>query len=374
MKTKTVVAILADYPVWRINSGISHKGWHYAVWLESVHENFPQMESFEIHWITSSRDVPKRCDFQCNAQFFHVFPAFSLTLSGMTHFIWDRIRIGLFLKKLKPDIVHAWGTEHRYALCAAGSSAKKILSMQGILTAYHRRCPMGAYFRRQVRLEVPTMRKFDIITSESIWGCERCRELVPDADIRQWEYAANPYFNRIKRHITDKPQFLMAGTADSRKNTFAVIEAFRRPELSHIKLLIAGLKQDYQPQLPPNVLALGGVSHEKIGDLLAGSWGLIHPSLADTSPNIVKEARVVGIPVIVSTECGGTQYVVNGKSGYIIEPHDMDAMVRGVLDIASSAERSLKMGAYGHEDCLRLLSVSTMLDGLQRLYNSLLDS
>ena len=107
-------------------------------------------------------------------------------------------------------------------------------------------------------------------------------------------------------------------------------------------------------------------------ELLAETWCLVHPSLADTCPNIVKEARVMGIPAIVTTECGAKQYIVHEKSGYII-PCDNDlALADAVLKITKTAETSLSMGAYDQERCRKALSADTMYYTLVQLYEKLL--
>lgn len=367
---KPVIAILADFPLFKVHAAYPQKGWYYQVWLLSLYQAFRRCAEYEVHWLVYRRRMWRYRCFSAGGQTFHVLPAMQGTLSQYLGYRTDIASALSVLQEIQPDIVHAWGTETRYAVAAAAYRGKacKILSMQGILTAYLARSPMPAYYHRQVRFEVPSMERFDYITAESEWGCARCREMVPAARIVPWEYAVHPEFFAASRCLSEHPVCVLAGTAEPIKNLHTAIEAFSRPELAHVELLLAGADPARFPNLPPNIRALGGVEHERMVQLLSGAWGLVHPSLADTSPNIVKEARVMGLPVVVSDDCGGAQYVVHGRSGFIMRPTDTDAMVQGVLQMTRDRETSLRMGACGQEECRRALSAETMEAGLKQLY------
>lgn len=106
--------------------------------------------------------------------------------------------------------------------------------------------------------------------------------------------------------------------------------------------------------------------------LLSEAWCLVHMSLADTGPTIVKEARVAGLPVIVSNECGSCQHVVDGKSGFILHPHDVDGLVRAVLAVTKDAQTAQAMGEFGCAECRQALSGETMVGKLLAIYREIL--
>lgn len=367
---KPVIAILADFPLYKVNAAYPRQGWYYQVWLLALYQALCRCADYEVHWLVYRRHSWGRRHFSAGGQTFHVLPAMQGTLSQYLNYRVDIDAALRELREIQPDIVHAWGTETRYAVAAAAYSAKvyKILSMQGILTAYLARSPMPSYYHRQVRFEVPSMERFDVITAESEWGCARCREMLPMARIVPWEYAVNPAFYESERCPAEQPVCVMAGTAEPIKNVQAAVAAFSRPELAHVRLLLAGADPARFRNLPPNVQALGGVEHADMVPLLASAWGVVHPSLADTSPNIVKEARVMGLPVVVSSECGGAEYVEDGLSGFIVAPNDIESIVGGVLRMTKDKQTSLSMGAHGQQSCRRALSTALMMEGLHRLY------
>jgi glycosyltransferase involved in cell wall biosynthesis len=216
------------------------------------------------------------------------------------------------------------------------------------------------------------MQSYSHITSESQWGIERSKELVPQASTHLWDYAANQLFYNGTRHLSPTPTCLIAGTNTPVKNVTCAIEAFSRPELSHITLYLAGIAEGQYEKLPHNIIPLGRLNREALKEKLSTVWCLVHPSLADTCPNIVKEARVMGVPCVVTTECGAKQYVIHEKSGYIIPVKNSEALAKAVLKITESEETSLRMGAYDHERCREDLSAKTMMNKLFALYEQVL--
>jgi glycosyltransferase involved in cell wall biosynthesis len=101
---------------------------------------------------------------------------------------------------------------------------------------------------------------------------------------------------------------------------------------------------------------------------MAKAWCLVHPTRADTSPNCVKEARVIGLPVVTTTEGGQTQYVEHGKSGFIHQPGDVEGLIQGVLTVTRDWETSLAMGAHGQAECRAKLHPTRTATRLLELY------
>ena len=151
------------------------------------------------------------------------------------------------------------------------------------------------------------------------------------------------------------------------------VSAFSKPELQHIKLYMAGIRKEDYPDLPSNIIPLGPVDRARMADLLSETWCLVHPSLADTGPTILKEARVAGVAAVVTSECGAKQYVQHGKSGFIIPSHDEQALIDAVLQVTKSREIAAQMGAYQHDFCREALCEETMIANLKKIYHRILE-
>jgi glycosyltransferase involved in cell wall biosynthesis len=89
---------------------------------------------------------------------------------------------------------------------------------------------------------------------------------------------------------------------------------------------------------------------------MSKAWCLLLPTRADTSPNVVKEARVVGLPVITTRNGGQASYVRDGEDGYFVECGDIKGLVqklRMVLGSKAKAEKLGKMGQQRYQNLFR---------------------
>jgi glycosyltransferase involved in cell wall biosynthesis len=106
----------------------------------------------------------------------------------------------------------------------------------------------------------------------------------------------------------------------------------------------------------PMVEVLGIIKTPELQSRMARAWALIHPSRADTSPNVVKEARVIGLPVIGSPHGGHAEYIEHGKDGLIVDNEDPEAWFNAINDLASNCQLCRSMGLARHEhfrECFR---------------------
>lgn len=372
MKHKPVIALLCDFPAWYVDKTMPRLSWYYAVWLVAMFESFKSQTQYEIHWITFENSIRVPRTVEKDGQVFHILPNFSLGWAQRFGYRMSKWAVCRVLKRIQPDLVHAWGTEGYYGISASEWKGKKLLSMQGILSVCCRKAKMSAFSERQALLEADTIRAYDCVTVESQWGIDRVHELVRDANTRLWEFAVEEPFFAAQRELSPEPLFVIAGSDRPLKNMDAALRAFSAPELAHVKLVLAGGVAEKHAIIPPNAFFPGGLRRSEMLQLLRSAWGVIHPSFADTSPNIVKEARVLGLPVVVSSDCGGAQYVEEGKSGYIVSPHDIEGMTRAVAAIVRSRETAEQMGEYGRAECRRLLSAETMIARLLQIYDEML--
>ncbi len=99
----------------------------------------------------------------------------------------------------------------------------------------------------------------------------------------------------------------------------------------------------------PQVVALGAVPHDSIGDVYAMAHVLCVPSRTTATweeqfGRVIPEAMVRGIPV-VATETGEIPWVLGETRGGILVPERDPAALAGVLDqLAHHPERALELG------------------------------
>lgn len=370
--SKAVIAILANFPYWLYNARFDQRRGHYAVWLSALHETLGCCDDFEFHWIVLSKEVQKRSIFSSHCQTIHVLPRTRLTIGLYTAYLYDRFQVAKELKIITPDLVHSWGTEECYGLCCCDFRGQKLHSVQGLLKAYIERGVMGKFERRHSYYEPRVLRSVPHLTTESPWAADRVRDIAPNAHPILWEYAVENTFFHMKHCPAPEPTCLYAGSDVPIKNVQLLIRAFSSPRLAHVRLNLAGVNPHDYPQATPNIRLLGRISRQEVAHLLSETWCLVHPSLADTGPTIVKEARVVGVPVILTNDCGSKQHVIEGKSGYTIPPDDEDALIDRVLKVTASREAAIDMGAYGKDEVRQSLSADTMVSRLLDIYRGIL--
>ncbi|MGE0876329.1 MAG: glycosyltransferase family 4 protein [Burkholderiales bacterium] len=119
--------------------------------------------------------------------------------------------------------------------------------------------------------------------------------------------------------------------------------------------------------LGERVAFVGGV--DDVRPFYAAADALVLPTHYDPFPNVVPEALAMGIPAIVSDQCGAAEIVEHGVSGYVCGAGDAGALARLLGEFADRADRS------GLERAARLavepLSLDVMASRLLDLYASL---
>jgi glycosyltransferase involved in cell wall biosynthesis len=108
----------------------------------------------------------------------------------------------------------------------------------------------------------------------------------------------------------------------------------RGEEESKLRELIA------MNNLVPFVSMPGHVSN--VSDYLAAADFLVHPSVAESSCVIVKEAALLKVPVIVCRNVGDfDEYMVNMKNGFVLDKDDFSSAAADVIDLYRNDRQQL---------------------------------
>jgi glycosyltransferase involved in cell wall biosynthesis len=351
------VAILAQYPVHLLNGArlTGPPSGHFATWLPQLHKAFKDFSKFDVHWIALSSLATEYQTITDANQTFHILPT-TESKRASTLFARDRRRIREVLSKISPDLVHGWGTEDVYALAAVTSGFSNIVSMQGILSHYIFKTKVSPRDYLQALLEMFVFFKADRITVESAWGREIIRRRNPRANISLVEYGVDrTFFESTWSPDKERPVAIFVGSIDSRKGIEDAVRAFSNPQLRHAELWIVGtvageIAMRLRSYASKNVRWLGRLSTIETAKTLAKAWCLVLPTRADTSPNVVKEARVVGLPV-VTTPCGGQSgYIRDGTNGYLVSPGDVANLTDKLVRLLGNFEICQSIGANLHAE------------------------
>lgn len=378
MRSPIRVAILADFPLSALEKGaMGRGGGQGCTWLPQLALSYANMDDLEVHWLIINRNA--RCCSQTTAygQVFHSLPGAKFSIDLAFNYLPARRTLRKALSQLAPDIIHAWGTERIYPAALADFPGPGLLSMQGVLTEYARigGLPDDWRWRKMIRSEPEFMRSATIITAESRWGMERVREIVPDADLRMVEYGVHPGFYDVDWAPDPKqPYVLYVGGADFRKGADILLDAVGRITNRNWELRVAGderLESMVIESGVKGVRCLGLLPWDDMKQQLTGAWCSVLPTRGDTSANSVKEARVVGVPVVSSAHGGHTGYINDGENGRIIDPLTAEELAGALSDVMSSHERVVELGRARHDQDREYLLPAKTAEAFADIYREL---
>jgi glycosyltransferase involved in cell wall biosynthesis len=139
----------------------------------------------------------------------------------------------------------------------------------------------------------------------------------------------------------------------------------RMPSLS---LVITGQETEYTDQLRYLVDGLdlnravhfvGLVSELELASLYQEAVVYVYPSPEEDFGMGVVEAMAAGTPVVAWNNGGPTVTVINGETGFLIEPYDDRAFAERMFALASNPTLAEKMGRAGHKRATDLFSYAS---------------
>jgi len=374
---KIKIAILADISIQALlNTPLGRGGRQHSTWLPQLAQALSRETDLEIIWIILTKEVKESRITRLIGQVFYEIPKGSLTLDIITGHFFARRKLQSILDQIKPDIIHVWGSEGSYPSVLKKATVPTVMSMQGILSEYDRIGSFRDNWRMRLlswyeKMWVPFA---TLITCESEWGVEKVRRIAPHADCRIVEYGVNPSFYDLKWDPrASDPCVLYSGGRDWRKGYDILLAALRLPPVPFWKCWIAGggRTQDDTAKIPENVEFLGNLAWKELQDRICQAWGLVLPTRGDTSPNAVKEARVVGLPVITTPHGGQVGYIHDGENGFIVDPLTPESLRSAMDTLMSDYSLTRKMGATHHEKDREYFRPEHTAVGFARIYREL---
>jgi glycosyltransferase involved in cell wall biosynthesis len=108
-----------------------------------------------------------------------------------------------------------------------------------------------------------------------------------------------------------------------------------------------------------------------VPELLSVSDVCVLSSVSEGFPNVIVEYMAAGRPV-VSTDVGGAgEAVVDGRTGFLVEPGDFQRMADRVTALLRDAPQREAMGRLGRSIALEKFSRRSQLARTEALYDSL---
>lgn len=368
---------MSDFPA-HVLPGLAYPAplGHFATWLPQLAEVFENERAFEFHWILQDFAGVGSGEHRAWNQNFHLLPTWKHGRAA-TLFWTDRRTIGRKIQQIRPDLVHGWGNENIWGWATVAAGLPNLFSVQGLLGVYGKLGHQHLRDRLMGWIEKTVLRKAQLITTESWWAKGQIEKQTGRNDVQLVEYGvAERFFATELCPDMHHPYAVMVGTVDHRKGIDVAIRIFSNPKLRNYSLKVIGgispFAERWKRMSPPNVQWLGRKTQEEIIGLLAQSRCLILPTRADVCANVVKEARVMGLPVVASPHGGHIQYVQNGKNGFICPLDSPQTWEESLCLLFKNPKMALAMGGFMRDEHRQLLRPEKTAKNFLALYRKAL--
>lgn len=376
---KLHIAILADPILNALSGSPAGRGdGQAATWLPHFARELFLEKDLVVTWISLRRGIKKNIQTSWGHHQLIEIPAMPITLDVLTGYTLAVWQLRKALDEVQPDILHCWGTEGSYAALLGYRNIPSLLSMNGVLGELKTKqiLPLGWRWKLQTVLEKKWLAKADRISTESEWACDAVHRINPNASQGVVSYGVNPSFYEIEwQPDTDDPFILFAGTVNKGKGIDILINAIEALPQRTWRCEIAGdgpLKKPLEGRATSGVTWLGTLDWKALQQKLSKAWCLVLPTLADSNPNIIKEARVAGLPIITTIHGGQAGYLKHDENSIILDEINSSSLAAALQKMmAGGREKIWEMGAYNQrEDRDRFESKHTV-SGFKKIYEEL---
>lgn len=362
------IAWLAPYPINLLSPELKTNrniGGHAASWIVNLSNELAKQNDIELHIITHTVAVPYSQEIKKNNIAFHVirycfpftknkgFPPY-LPIDKLTRYSGFKKNALRILKKVQPDIVHAYGTEDAYALTAYKSGLPSLISVQGVITEINKVSPSLSY-RLQIPMEKYVIKKNRNFGCRTNWDKNFILSNNKNANIFYVPEAISNIFFKYSWEQDKTLSVLFVGYLSKRKGIEILLQSISivKKRFPKIVLKVVGTgSQKYlkylkeltkQLNIDKSVVWLGSQNAEQIAEHLSKSTIFVLPTFIDNSPNSLAEAMAVGIPSIASRVGGVPSMINDGVDGILVESGNIEELANKIITLLENKEMQIKI-------------------------------
>jgi glycosyltransferase involved in cell wall biosynthesis len=267
--------------------------------------------------------------------------------------------VGNRLRTIRPDLVHAQGTERDCGMNAAFCGYPSLLTIHGhmrrIARLIHAR-PFSFYWLAAKWESLALRRVSGVLclnpyTHRQVTGLNSRTWVVPNA--------VNEGFFHVQRRPSARPTVLCVANISPWKNQVALIKALdplaaeRSFTLRFIGSADASQPYDHEflslAQQRSWCACQGAADVGEVAGALAEAAMLVLPSLEENCPMVVLEAMAAGVPVAASHIGGIPDLIEDGKTGLLFDPRDQNSMRRAVGRVLNGPDAAQEMARAARE-------------------------
>jgi glycosyltransferase involved in cell wall biosynthesis len=282
------------------------------------------------------------------------FVAAPQLLRSATLFYFDARRMAACTLALRPDLVHAHGTEDGYALAALRTRRPNVITAQGLFFIINAMVPPPRISRdRIVELtERHALRKARHVIAKSEYVADALHRQFPHLKLHRIPNTFDPRLAELRAEKEPR-LFVFVGTPVHRKGLDLVAEALAEVQRTFpdVRLWVfgdhPGAAAGYEAQVKARLTSLmggrvtfhGTVPALEVARQLARATALVAPSREEMFGNQLIEALVVGTHAIVTAGTAMAENVRLFGNGTVVPQED-------ALALAAAMAAALQQGDF----------------------------
>ena len=187
--------------------------------------------------------------------------------------------------------------------------------------------------------------------------------------------------NFRKQHNISEQDIVLAfmGRLANYKGVNELVKAFKVLQKRHqnLKLVLIGAPEDLNPLEAeidseiisnPSIIAVG--HQNDVRKFLVASNIFVFPSYREGFPQALLQANAMGIPCIATNINGCNEMIEDGKTGILIQPKSVEAIVEACERLIEDRQASEKMGTLAQQFVLRNFEQQQLWKAIHTFYNS----
>lgn len=299
-------------------------------------------DKVEIHVISCTRKKMKTPEKLASNVFFHQ-PLVPHLGWGRTAFTGCGFAVRKVINQIKPDLVHAQGTERDCAVSMMmAPRVPKLLTIHGHMSriAEILNAKPFSYYWLVKQLESLAVRHADGVLAITNYTAQRLKSKAR----KTWvvSNAVDASFFDVNAPGQGNVALCVASLS-TWKRQLELIEALDvLPDVLRPELVLIGIGADgeYGAKVVEAVKKrawcshVGHVNHSELKIWLKKAGLLILPSIEDNCPMVILEAMAAGVPVAASRIGGIPDLIDNERTGYLFDPLDADSIRRAIAEWA----------------------------------------
>ena len=345
----------------------------------------------DLHIVTVSKHLEADDEFTSGGVHFHFLKIPTLPRAAMAYQV-DRWRITRCLRRIAPSIVQGFGTESSFGYAAVSAPFPSVLMIQGIVSRITRARGLGALVRQPglcvaLMFERLTVRRARHVVCETTFAAQFVREHNPAAVVHVIRTPIRDEWFGITRRMEAGagPEILFVGWAVPEKGIDVLVTAFSRvvSEFPRATLHVVGACEAryFHRVLMPEVARLGLEDRVRfhghqpaavVAERLSTAALVALPTLMDTAPNVLAEARAAGVPVVASAVGGIPELIEDGVDGVLVPAGSAERLASAIAALLRDPGAAAAMAERGRERVRRDHRASAQVPKLLEVYRDVL--